>query len=77
MSKYYTQNDGIFKHYYRVIDDYNMLHVNETSACINHTYNDVEVNPDRYKESTEEVFDNALTKVLTELGINYGKFKFK
>ena len=77
MGKYYTQNDGIFKHHYRVIDDYNMLHVNETSACINHTYNDVERYPDRYKESTEEVFDKALEKTLNHLGINYGKFKFK
>jgi len=76
MSKYYIQYDGEFIHHYKVLNDFTLLHVNETSACINHTHNDVKGTNLRYTISNEETFVKALEKTLNNLGINYGNFKF-
>ena len=76
MGKYYLQYDGEFMHHYKVVDDLKVLHVNETSACINFTHNDMEIKPHIYKPSSEKFFEDALQKTLNNLGIGYGKFKF-
>jgi len=73
---YYIQYDGEFMHHYRVVDDLKVLHVNETSACINYTYNDIDSKPQVYKPSSKKLFDDALQKTLNNLGIKYGEFKF-
>lgn len=82
MYNYYKSFDGQFTHYYRV-KEINVspnsrnfiecLHVNVTSSCINEGLFLTEKN---YEVVGENEFNEALDKVMNDLGINIKKFKF-
>ena len=76
MDKYYFYDDNWFHHHYKVIDDNLLLHVNESSPCINLVNNDINDREWRYQLSTKERFEEALKKTLNKLDINYGNFNF-
>jgi hypothetical protein len=70
---YYHKKDWTgFDHYYKLNEDFEGLHVNLTTPCINWFKSSsllVENNLPLLKVVTEGVFENALSEVILKLGL--------
>ncbi len=66
---YYHKRDRTgFDHYYKLNEDFEGLHVNLTTPCINWFKSSSSLVED-FEKVTEGVFENALSEVILKLGL--------